>query len=104
MAGKLNKTPEGDGTMLDNTIIVNVSNNSDKHHSTAVEWPMVVPGNLNGKLNSRGRYLAYRRHGPAAHHHAIGNWFTTLYHVTGVPQDQFGPPDFALGKPVPVLG
>ncbi|MEM7013863.1 MAG: DUF1552 domain-containing protein, partial [Verrucomicrobiota bacterium] len=40
MAAKLAATPEGDGTMLDNTLIVYVSDNSDKHHSSATEWPM----------------------------------------------------------------
>lgn len=98
LASKLDRTPEGDGTMLDNTIIVYVSDNSDKHHSSATEWPMVVLGNLNGKLNSRGRYIAYPRYGVAAHHHTIGNWLTTLCHVAGVPQDHFGQLDFSLDK------
>ena len=98
MATKLNAIPEGDGTMLDNTIIVYVSDNSDKHHSSATEWPMVVLGNMAGRLNSTGRYLAYPRYGSAAHHHTIGNWLTTLCHVAGVPQDHFGQPDFALGR------
>ena len=104
MAAKLESTPEGNGTMLDNTIIVYVSDNSDKHHSSATEWPMVVLGNLNGKLNSSGRYLAYPRYGTSAHHHTIGNWLTTLCHVAGVPQDHFGQPDFALGKTKDQLG
>jgi hypothetical protein len=98
MAKKLNAIPEGDGTMLDNTIIVYVSDNSDKHHSSATEWPMVVLGNLGGRLNSRGRYLAYPRYGAAGHHQTIGNWLTTLCHGAGFPQDHFGQPDFALGK------
>ncbi|MBM81299.1 MAG: hypothetical protein CMJ78_12010 [Planctomycetaceae bacterium] len=104
LAAKLNKTPEGNGTMLDNTIIVYVSDNSDKHHSSATEWPMVVLGNLNGKLKSNGRYLAYPRYGAAGHHHTIGNWLTTLCHVADVPQDHFGQPDFALGKTSKQLG
>ncbi len=98
LATKLHNTPEGDGTMLDNTIIVYVSDNSDKHHSSATEWPMLVLGNLNGRLKSAGRYLAYPRYGTSGHHHTIGNWLTTLCHVAGVPQDHFGQPDFALGK------
>jgi hypothetical protein len=98
MAGKLNAIPEGDGTMLDNTIIVYVSDNSDKHHSSATEWPMVVLGNLGGKLKSTGRYLAYPRYGTANHRQTIGNWLTTLCHVAGFPQKHFGQPDFALGK------
>ncbi|MEK6238125.1 MAG: DUF1552 domain-containing protein, partial [Planctomycetales bacterium] len=98
LAAKLDKIPEGDGTMLDNTVIVYLSDNSDKHHSSATEWPMVVLGNLNGRLKSSGRYLAYPRYGAPAHHHTIGNWWTTLCHAAGVPVEHFGQPDFALGK------
>lgn len=98
MAEKLSKIPEGDGTMLDNTVIVYTSDNSDKHHATATEWPMFVLGNIAGKLNSKGRYLAYPRYGAQNHRQTIGNWLTTLTHVAGVPQDHFGQPDFALGK------
>ena len=98
MAAKLQAIPEGDGTMLDNTIIVYLSDNADKHHSSATEWPMVVLGNLAGRLNSRGRYLAYPRYGAAAHRQTISNWLTTLCHLAGFPQDHFGQPDFALGK------
>jgi len=98
MAEKLEAIPEGDGTMLDNTVIVYVSDNSDKHHSSATEWPMVVLGNMGGRLKSKGRYLAYPRYGSGTHHHTIGNWLTTLCHVAGFPQDHFGQPDFALGR------
>lgn len=59
---------------------------------------MIVLGNMNGRLNSKGRYLAYPRYGSADHHHTIGNWLTTLCHVAGFPQDHFGRPDFALGR------
>ncbi|MBT4224378.1 MAG: DUF1552 domain-containing protein [Opitutae bacterium] len=99
MATKLAAVPEGDGTMLDNTLIVYVSDNSDKHHSGATEWPMFALGNIGGKLkNNGGRYIAYPRYGSAKHQHTIGNWLTTITHVAGKPQDHFGQPDFALGK------
>ena len=97
MATKLAATPEGDGTMLDNTLIVYVSDNSDKHHSSAIEWPMFALGNLGGKLNTQGRYLAYPRYGAANHRQTIGNWLTTICHAAGIPQDHFGQPDFSLG-------
>ncbi|PQO29083.1 DUF1552 domain-containing protein [Blastopirellula marina] len=98
-AKKLDEVPEGTGTMLDNTVIVYLSDNSDKHHSTAVEWPMVVLGNLGGALKTQGRYLSYPRYGAAQHHHTLGNMLTTLTHAAGAPVDHFGQPDFALGKP-----
>ena len=98
MAEKLAAVPEGDGTMLDNTLIVYLSDNSDKHHATAREWPMLVLGDLGGKLKTGGRYLAYPAYGTAGHRHTIGNWLTTICHAAGIPQDHFGQPDFALGK------
>ena len=99
MAAKLDKVPEGNGTMLDNTIIVYTSDNAANHHSFGLDWPMIVLGNAGGALKSNGRYLAYPRYGTPNHNHTICNWFTTLCHVAGVPQDFFGQPDMALGKP-----
>lgn len=98
MAAKLNKIPEGDGTMLDNTVIVYTSDNAANHHSFGLDWPMIVLGNAGGALKSQGRYLAYPLYGTSSHNHTICNWFTTLCHVAGVPQDLFGQPDMALGK------
>ncbi len=103
MAKRLAAVPEGDGTMLDNTVIVYLSDNSNLHHSTAIEWPMVVLGNLGAKLKTAGRYLAYPRYG-RRNHRTIGNWLTTLCHAAGVPQDHFGQPDLALAKEVDQLG
>ncbi|MGV2341637.1 MAG UNVERIFIED_CONTAM: hypothetical protein LVR18_49275 [Planctomycetaceae bacterium] len=34
MAGKLRAVPEGDGDMLDNTLIIFLSDSSDNHHGT----------------------------------------------------------------------
>lgn len=98
MAEKLNRVPEGDGTMLDNTIIVYTSDNAANHHSFGFDWPMFVLGNAGGALKSKGRYLAYPQYGRPGHNHTICNWFTTLCHIAGVPQDLFGQPDMALGK------
>lgn len=98
LASKLDAVPEGDGTMLDNTIIVYTSDNAAKHHSIGADWPMLVLGNLGGRLKSKGRYLAYPSYGRPRHRHTICNWFTTLCHLAGIPQDLFGQPDMALGK------
>lgn len=98
MAAKLSKIPEGNGTMLDNTIIVYTSDNAANHHSFGLDWPMIVLGNSGGALKTKGRYLAYPRYGSKNHNHTICNWFTTLCHIAGVPQDLFGQPDMALGK------
>ncbi|MFT5289863.1 MAG: hypothetical protein ACI8QC_004038 [Planctomycetota bacterium] len=98
MATKLSQVPEGDGSMLDNTLIVYTSDNAAKHHSFGFDWPMFVLGNMGGQLNSAGRYLAYPRYGQSNHRHTICNWFTTLCHLAGIPQDLFGQPDLGLGR------
>lgn len=98
LAAKLKAVPEGDGTMLDNTVIVYTSDNAARHHSIGADWPMLVVGNIAGRLNSGGRYLAYPRYGSSNHNHTICNWFTTLCHLAEVPQDLFGQPDMSLGK------
>ena len=98
LAAQLEATPEGDGSLLDNTLIVYLSDNSDKHHSSATEWPMLVLGNLGGRLRAGGRYLAYPRYGSPHHRHTIGNWWTTVAQAAGVETEHFGQPDFALGR------
>ncbi len=98
MAAKLDAIPEGDGTMLDNTLIVYTSDNAAQHHSIGNDWPMLVVGNVAGGLKTGGRYVAYPQYGRPEHKHTICNWFTTLCHLAGVPQELFGQPDMALGK------
>jgi hypothetical protein len=98
MANKLSQVPEGNGTMLDNTLIIYLSDNADQHHASNLQWPIVVIGNLNGRLKSKGRYIAYPHYNSANGVRTIGNWLTTLTHLAGVPQDYFGQPDLALGS------
>ena len=103
LAKRLADTPEGDGTMLDNTLIVYLSDNSNLHHSTAVEWPMLVLGDLGGALKAGGRYLAWPRYGCSGHK-TIGNWLTTVCHAAGYPVEHFGQPDLALGADIDQVG
>jgi hypothetical protein len=98
MANKLSQVPEGNGTMLDNTLIIYLSDNADQHHASNLQWPIVVVGNQNGRLKSKGRYIAYPHYNSANGVRTIGNWLTTLTHLAGVPQDYFGQPDLALGS------
>lgn len=98
MAEKLSKVPEGDGTMLDNTLIAYLSDNADQHHASNLQWPIILVGNLNGRLKSKGRYIAYPHYNTGKGVRTIGNWLTTITHLAGVPQDYFGQPDLALGS------
>jgi len=58
LLGKLQAQSEGDGTLLDSTIVlwVNEQGNGDTHSRT--EIPFVVAGNYAGALNT-GRYLEF---------------------------------------------
>lgn len=91
---KLEKIPEGDGTMLDNTVIVYLSDGAESHHSRCWEWPMVVIGGLGGKLKT-GRYLDYPGYGRNGHR-TTANLFVTLLNLAGSPVESFGMADPGL--------
>lgn len=103
---KLEAVPEGNGTMLDNTLIVYLSDAAEGHHSRCWEWPMVLIGNLGGKLKA-GRYVEYPYWGKKGHK-TIGNLYTTLLHAVGERQQHFGIQDpmlkgLDLNGPLPEL-
>ena len=88
---KLESVPEGDGTMLDNTVIVYLSDGAEGHHSRCWEWPMVVIGDAGGKLKA-GRYIDYPAYGFLGHR-TTANFYTTLLHLAGDRRDRFGMAD-----------
>lgn len=89
---KLRSVPEGDGTMLDNTVIVYLSDAAETHHSRCFEWPMVVLGNTRGKLKNDGRYLMLPDYGKSGHR-TINTLYNALLHAAGKPRDDFGQAD-----------
>jgi len=90
---KLQETPEGDGTMLDNTVVVYLSDGAETHHSRCFEWPMVVLGNARKKLRTGGQYVVAPDYGRPGHR-TINTVYNALLHVAGLPQrDEFGSPD-----------
>ena len=91
---KLESVKEGDGTMLDNTVIVYLSDAAEAHHSRCWEWPMVVIGDMGGKLRS-GRYIDYPGYGQPKHR-TIANMYVTLLELAGAPRDNFGMSDPGL--------
>jgi hypothetical protein len=89
MARTLAATPEGTGTMLDNTVLVYLSDNGEQHHSKAEEWPvLMIGGQAMGLLND-GRTTVFPgvRH---ANNRQLSNLFNTLGHAAGLPLDDFG--------------
>jgi hypothetical protein len=96
LAGKLKAVPEGDGTMLDNTMIIYLSDTGEAHHSSRKEWPFVIVGGRNHKLRTAGRYLRYPRYQQPGHK-TIGNWYNSILEASGAPpQDHFGQVDSKL--------
>lgn len=95
LAKKLDAVREGDGTMLDNTLIVYLSDSGEQHHPSLYEWPVVLIGGLKGSLKAGGRFLELPGYGHAEHK-TLANFYCTLLHAVGKPTDRFGTPDSAL--------
>lgn len=89
LGDRLAAVPEGDGTMLDNTVIVYMSDAAESHHSRCWEWPMVVLGDLGGRLKTRGRFLCYPRYGDPGHR-TVANLYSSLLYAAGKSVDRFG--------------
>ena len=88
---RLESIPEGDGTMLDSTLIIYMSDAAEGHHSRCWEWPFVLIGNAGGKLKS-GRFLDYPGYGMPSHR-TTANFYTTLLNLAGNPAERFGMAD-----------
>jgi hypothetical protein len=95
LADRLEAVPEGSGTMMDNTLFVYLSDSAEDHHSTCFEWPMVLLGNLGGRLRAGDRFLNFARYGEKGHA-TVAQLYATLLHATGAPVDHFGTKDREL--------
>jgi hypothetical protein len=58
LVGKLAKTEDGDGTLLDHSLVLYGSNMGNSNQHQHYDVPHVLIGGLNGKLEG-GRHLAY---------------------------------------------
>jgi hypothetical protein len=102
MLTKLQETKEGKGTMLDNTVLVFMSDSANQQHSwKGANWPYVLVGNLGGKLKA-GQFLSYpvskrqtwdaagQEMGKAGDENPVINaLYCTLLHAFGKPRDTF---------------
>lgn len=82
MAEKLDKIPEGDGTMLDNTVIVYMSCAGGDHHGGQADWPFILLGGMSNKLKM-GRYIEYPKYGEKGHR-TIANLYLSLMQAAGM--------------------
>lgn len=111
IAEALAAIPEGEGTMLDNTVIVYTSDNGETHHSSGVNYPILLLGDLGGRL-ARRRYFAPEklqkgqgdRSKPG--YTRLGDVWATLLAAAGAPVEGFGiPANGVAHTPIePLLG
>jgi hypothetical protein len=95
MAKTLDAIPEGNGNMLDNTLIVYLSCSGGAHHDGQKDWPIVLVGGMAKKLKM-GQYLefsGYKEEG----HRTIANLYLTFMHAAGInAPETFGQLDGSL--------
>jgi hypothetical protein len=87
---ELESMPEGDGTMMDNTLIVYSSNNADAQHTSGERWPVILLGDCSGRIKT-GRYTQLEGRRP------LNDLYTTLLHAIGAPCDRFNMDKNAAG-------
>jgi hypothetical protein len=95
LLGKLEATPEGNGTLLDNTAVVWVNELSKGNNHSHTNIPIVMAGGLGGQFKT-GRFLQFS--GTAPHN----DFLLSLINAMGVPATSFGNPAYCKG-PLSVL-
>jgi hypothetical protein len=81
--GRLKSTQDGDGSLLDHSVVVYGSGLSDPNAHSKINLPTVVAGRANGQLNP-GRHIVYPSATP------MSNLFMTLLSCLDVRPDSFG--------------
>jgi hypothetical protein len=95
MAKKLESIPEGNGNMLDNTLIVYTSCSGGAHHDGQKDWPFVLVGGMAKKLKM-GQYLEFSGYKEKGHR-TIANLYLTFMQAAGInAPDTFGQLDGSL--------
>ncbi|QDU92915.1 DUF1552 domain-containing protein [Lignipirellula cremea] len=100
MLRKLDSMPEGNGTMLDNTLVVFMSDGANRQHTHGENWPFALIGNLGGRI--KGNQLVtypmreamygttgYRIGTAPATNPTINAMYNTLLHAVGAPREHF---------------
>lgn len=103
MMKQLAAIPEGKGTMLDNTLIVFMSDSAERQHSQGTQWPIVLIGDLGGSLKTNqlvtypmtaktveNDYGESREAGTGLPTNpTLNRLFCTLLHAAGAPRENF---------------
>jgi hypothetical protein len=92
LARRLDAVREGNGTMLDNTLIIWMSDSGEEHHGFCSEWPLVLVGGLAGRLRTAGRFLQFPNYETAGNR-TIANFYLSLLEAVGDHRERFGERD-----------
>ncbi len=96
MLTQLAATPEGNGTMLDNSLVVFINTCGGSHHRGYETHPMIMWGGAGGKLRG-GRYLSYEKG-----RHCISDAYVSVARLMDVELTTFGAANHCKG-PLPGL-
>jgi hypothetical protein len=91
---QLARAPDGDGSMLDSSLVMFVNTGGGVHHRGFDKHPLILIG---GRAGSGGRYLDY----PEGKH-CMSEAYVSIANLMGVPTETFGDPKFCPG-PLPGL-
>ena len=94
---QLKKTPEGNGTMFDNTMIMYFPENGETHHGIGLESPFLIMSGNNCNLDIAGRYIRLPVLGTEGHK-TLGNLYTTLLNAHGNPIEHYGDLDLEMAR------
>ena len=83
LVNKMKNTPDGDGTLLDHSMLVYGSSLSDGNKHTHVDLPIALLGGGGGTLKS-GRHIRYPGDTP------LNNLFLSMLDRAGVPTEKLG--------------
>ncbi|HKB10228.1 MAG TPA: DUF1552 domain-containing protein [Vicinamibacterales bacterium] len=75
---RLSETPDGDGTLLDHSMVLFGSSISESNIHTHDDLPIVLAGGANGRLKGN-RHLVYAKETP------LNNLFLNMFDLAGVP-------------------
>jgi len=84
LANKLKDTPDGDGTLLDHTLILHGTNMGNSNQHQHYDVPHFLIGGLNGKLKG-GRHIHFDRKTVTS-----GNLLLSILNKYGIEQDKQG--------------
>jgi hypothetical protein len=80
---KLRATPDGDGTLLDHSLVLYGSGMSDGNQHNHTDLPVVLAGGASGRLKG-GRHLRHPKNTPMA------NLLVAILDTLAIPTEKFG--------------